>query len=495
MANLNESAIWEPGIRQIETSDPVMGGANGVTNTAPRQLANRTVFLKELADGLGTDKANKVIAISAGTGLTGGGTLAANRTLAVDFASAAEAKTGNISNKSIHPSALAQSAYYLANSRYDGNPTEGNANDFEVGTRYLCSAAITNTPIPNVWWDGSYALIETRYAHTGGQKIQIAWGYDKPNLAERSYIAGAWTEWRTMVGADWASNNNDGIRNKPSTLNGFGIKDWKIETVTTANSSQANTVGNGIFSFATVTTDAPKWSTGDGIGANKMLQLGAESWNTQLAIQGYGECAWLRSRRESGGEYKDWKRLDGGDWAATEKQAGYIANKPNLVLQDRKISSGKGLKSGGTLAADITLEVDKATAAEVTAGTADKYADAALLKAELDKKLTTAGFNTELLQKFSQSHLRSGYTKLPNGTILQWGSATAVNGTGTWTYPIQFPNGALQVLASQDSAAGVTYTVGANVDSTDSTTLKTQAKVTSTLTSGSDVFFIFAIGY
>ena len=37
MANLIESPVWEAGIRQLETSDPVMGGANGVTNTAPRQ--------------------------------------------------------------------------------------------------------------------------------------------------------------------------------------------------------------------------------------------------------------------------------------------------------------------------------------------------------------------------------------------------------------------------------------------------------------------------
>ena len=165
MANLIESAVWEPGVRQIETSDPVMGGANGVTNTAPRQLANRTLYLKGQADSLNTDKANKTTKVTAGTGMTGGGTLGKDCTLAVDFASADEAKTGNIANKAIHPTALALSAYFLANTRYDGNPSSGNANDFEIGTRYACSAAIDNTPITNVWWDGSYAFIETRYIH------------------------------------------------------------------------------------------------------------------------------------------------------------------------------------------------------------------------------------------------------------------------------------------------------------------------------------------
>lgn len=491
MANLNESPVWEIGIRQIETSDPVMGGINGVTNTAPRQLANRTLFLKNLVDKLGDNKVSKTAKINAGTGLTGGGTLEVDQSLSVDFASVAETKTGSINNKSVNPLALTQSAYYLANTRYDGYLAEGNANEFEIGTRYTCSVGVVNTPISNVWWNGSYAFIETRYIHTNGQKIQIAWGYEHPNLAMRTYVVGAWTPWRSMMGTDWTSSSNDGIRNKPSTLNGFGIKDWKIETITSEASSQANTVSNGIYSFATITTDAPKWAAGDGIGHNKMLQLGAEAWGTQIVVHGYNECVWLRSRRVIGGDYQDWKRLDGGDWNATEKQGGYIANKPNVVLQERKITSGKGLKNGGTLENDLTLEVDKATTAQIVAGTVDKYIDAALLKVELDKKLGAI----ELLQKFSQSHLRSGYTKLPNGTILQWGNATTINGTGIWTYPIQFPNAALQVLASQDAVTGTTYIVGASVDATDSNALKINAKVTSTLTSGSDAFFVMAIGY
>lgn len=50
MANLQETPTWEAGIYQLETSDPVMGGENGIDNRAPRQLANRTLWLKnELA--------------------------------------------------------------------------------------------------------------------------------------------------------------------------------------------------------------------------------------------------------------------------------------------------------------------------------------------------------------------------------------------------------------------------------------------------------------
>lgn len=47
MANLKEKEIWEDGIRQLETTDPVVGGEDGVDNIAPRQLANRTLWLKK----------------------------------------------------------------------------------------------------------------------------------------------------------------------------------------------------------------------------------------------------------------------------------------------------------------------------------------------------------------------------------------------------------------------------------------------------------------
>ena len=47
MANLKETAQWEEGIYQLETSDPVLGGENGIDNKPARQLANRTVWLKQ----------------------------------------------------------------------------------------------------------------------------------------------------------------------------------------------------------------------------------------------------------------------------------------------------------------------------------------------------------------------------------------------------------------------------------------------------------------
>ena len=52
--------------------------------------------------------------ISAGTGLTGGGSLAANRTLTADIASQAEAEAGTVSTKLMTPERVAQAIVALA---------------------------------------------------------------------------------------------------------------------------------------------------------------------------------------------------------------------------------------------------------------------------------------------------------------------------------------------------------------------------------------------
>ncbi|EPB9487743.1 phage tail protein [Citrobacter farmeri] len=47
MANLPETPQWEDGIYQIEVSDPVLGGPDGITNRPLKQLASRTLYLKQ----------------------------------------------------------------------------------------------------------------------------------------------------------------------------------------------------------------------------------------------------------------------------------------------------------------------------------------------------------------------------------------------------------------------------------------------------------------
>ena len=176
MAGLKEENKWENEIYQIEESDPVVGGADGISNRPQKQLANRTQWLKakiiELfgkgrpkkitgdttntaeADGhtheiekastsrygitqltdsinfasslfaasalavktaydkavaaynLAAGKASSTTNISAGNGLTGGGQINANRTIAMGTPSSITASTTNGVTSTSHTHAI-----------------------------------------------------------------------------------------------------------------------------------------------------------------------------------------------------------------------------------------------------------------------------------------------------------------------------------------------------------------------------------------------------
>ncbi|KSO44930.1 hypothetical protein APB07_22300, partial [Pseudomonas aeruginosa] len=50
MADLPENIEWTAGIYQLETSDPVLGGPDGIDNLQAKQLANRSRWLKDQLD-------------------------------------------------------------------------------------------------------------------------------------------------------------------------------------------------------------------------------------------------------------------------------------------------------------------------------------------------------------------------------------------------------------------------------------------------------------
>jgi len=52
MANLTDTSTFDAGVYQLETTDPLLGGAGGVLNQATQNLANRTRYLKDYVDGL-----------------------------------------------------------------------------------------------------------------------------------------------------------------------------------------------------------------------------------------------------------------------------------------------------------------------------------------------------------------------------------------------------------------------------------------------------------
>ncbi len=67
MANLPESSTFDAGVYQLETTDPVIGGPSGVSNTPLKNLANRTKYLKDHVDAIEANFAPKASPALTGT--------------------------------------------------------------------------------------------------------------------------------------------------------------------------------------------------------------------------------------------------------------------------------------------------------------------------------------------------------------------------------------------------------------------------------------------
>lgn len=71
MANVPESATFDAGIYQLEITDAVIGGVNGISNLQAKGLANRTKWLKQQVDALNLLKGTVAI-FSAANSYSGG---------------------------------------------------------------------------------------------------------------------------------------------------------------------------------------------------------------------------------------------------------------------------------------------------------------------------------------------------------------------------------------------------------------------------------------
>lgn len=251
MANLRETPTWEEGIYQWETSDPVMGGENGIDNKPTRQLANRTLWLKtELAKAvasIGTNKtaadttlalkADKARTITAGAGLTGGGDLSANRAIALATPSTLSGSTSNwAGNGAIgHTHELAQATATLAGiaklinnlnsddgtaalSAKQGNVLSEKITELSQKTLPIQAASLTDTDDLNDFrQDGIFrqtssarTSVERNYPEASAGVLEVLYGgnYQRYTLVlssicyERDYRGGRWKAWRRVDALD-----------------------------------------------------------------------------------------------------------------------------------------------------------------------------------------------------------------------------------------------------------------------------------------------------
>lgn len=134
---------------------------------------------------------------------------------------------------------------------------------------------------------------------------------------------------------------------------------------------------------------------------------------------------------------------------ATHERAGVIelaTDAETIAGTDdtRAVSPASLAKLTGTTGRRGLLEL--ATSAETIAGT------------DTTRAVTPSG----LTAAFVKSHADTGFQKLPNGFIIQWGKATIANGdTGTnIVFPATFPNACKAVSALSIGGVAVSYRTG-----------------------------------
>lgn len=105
--------------------------------------------------------------------------------------------------------------------------------------------------------------------------------------------------------------------------------------------------------------------------------------------------------------------------------AGVVGSGGGAVPTTRQVLGSGLVTGGGTLAADRTLNVGIASAAEIMAGTRN------------DVAITPSGLASALGGGLGAN----GYQKLPSGFIIQWGSMTGPWSEGAFnvTFPTTFP--------------------------------------------------------
>lgn len=144
MANLPETPQWEDGIYQIEVSDPVLGGPDGISNRQGKQLASRTLYLKQQVEKGGSDLAKHIAAADPHTQYAP----KASPTLTGNPAAPTVVKTDNSTKLATtgHVKSVVADYAPLASPALTGSPTAPTAaptvNNTQIATTAFVKAAI-----------------------------------------------------------------------------------------------------------------------------------------------------------------------------------------------------------------------------------------------------------------------------------------------------------------------------------------------------------------
>ncbi|WP_239995871.1 tail fiber protein [Neisseria lactamica] len=406
MANLNETAQWETGIYQLETSDPVMGGQDGIDNRQAKQLANRTLWLKNQTEALQTATAGKAASsttVTAGNGLTGGGNLTASRTIS-----------------------LGQPGQITAQSQ---NAVQSSGHTHAIDTATTSRAGIVQLESST----GSQA--EDRAATPKAVKAAYDKAIEAINAARGINIPSVGTASTSRAGIVMLDNSTDSqLEDRAATPK--AVKAAYDKAVEAANAVRAFSIPTASTSRAGIvqlsdrisntTADAGKAPTTaavnraiDELGENVLGRITQANTRINNAVTLTGDQTITGAKIFQA----DIKVSASAAHAAADRYIRLGADATGSYAVNPKSSKVLYLKHDGSLTYDghnVLLARDISSA--VNLDDANKVASAAAVKTAYDA--ATAASAAVQNMALTGNAAENGWLKLPNGILMQWGKAT-----------------------------------------------------------------------
>lgn len=406
MANLNETAQWETGIYQLETSDPVMGGPDGIDNRQAKQLANRTLWLKNQTEALQTESEGKAASsttVTAGNGLTGGGNLTASRTIS-----------------------LGQPGQITAQSQ---NAVQSSGHTHAIDTATTSRAGIVQLESST----GSQA--EDRAATPKAVKAAYDKAIEAINAARGINIPSVGTASTSRAGIVMLDNSTDSqLEDRAATPKAVKVAyDKAVEaanavrafSIPTASTSRAGIVQLS-DRISNTTADAGKAPTTaavnraiDELGENVLGRITQANTRINNAVTLTGDQTITGAKIFQA----DIKVSASAAHAAADRYIRLGADATGSYAVNPKSSKVLYLKHDGSLTYDghnVLLARDISSA--VNLDDANKVASAAAVKTAYDA--ATAASAAVQNMALTGNAAENGWLKLPNGILMQWGKAT-----------------------------------------------------------------------
>ena len=339
MANATEQNQFDQAVRLIEPGDSVVGGPGAPVNQPLQALANRTLWLKKQTEALQTEsdtKAAASTAVNAGDGLTGGGSLAQSRTIALASPGQITATSQNAVQENGHTHAIDTATttragiVQLDNTVSETEDTAATPKAVKAAYDKALAAAATANLKVSLTGDQTITGQKTFTAATQFQSgIRLSANQTHWNGGYKAYIGADADNAHIVFGDDTlrlhGANNrisynnhdifhqankprfNEDIEGKPNTLAGYGIGNFKVETFR----GDLNTLKtDGIYSLPTAvgSSNLPVENTACHIQVIAGTQPG---WCRQLGYPAYTSDVYERHQVSSANDdWSAWKKLN-----------------------------------------------------------------------------------------------------------------------------------------------------------------------------------------